>query len=193
MKLSLTTITAFVLTASCAPTSKTTGDWNDPKECKPYTFTSTYQVYATPDQVVNATNALTGGLAGAEGWYFYAINSKKDVICYDITLKGFRGEYQSPAKTATHIHQAAKGQNGPPRIAFPNPTDIGKGLRNSKGCITGPFTTGVLANGNDTGAGFKVEAIEKDPASFFTDVHSSLAVPGAVRGQLAPKKADACQ
>lgn len=116
MKFSLiTSVTAFALTASCAPRSKASGDWNDPKDCKPYSFTSIYQVHATSDQVVNATNAFTGGLAGTEGWYLYGINSEKDVICYDITLKGFRGEYQSPAKTATHIHQAAKGLNGPPR------------------------------------------------------------------------------
>lgn len=70
--------------------------------------------------------------------------------------------------------------------------DIGNDLRNSKGCITGPFTTGVLANGVDTGAGFKVEAIEPDPAGFFTDVHSSLAVAGAVRGQLASAQAGTC-
>lgn len=116
MKFSL--ITAFALTASCAPTTcptRTGGDKVDPKYSKPYVFTSKYKVYASPDQVVNASNVATGGLSGAQGWYFYRINAEKETICYDITLKGFRGEYQSPALTATHIHQADKGQNGPPR------------------------------------------------------------------------------
>ena len=69
------------------------------------------------------------------------------------------------------------------RIAFLNP--VGDGAkRNSLGCLKGPFRTGVLANGVDTGEGFHVKQIEQDPEAFFTDVHSSLAAPGAVRGQL---------
>lgn len=149
-------------------------------------FTSTQMVKATPDQVVNGTTP-TGGLAGASGTYNFGINSQTETICYNITLYGFRGEYQSPAATATHIHEAARGASGPPRIAFPNPQPVAgnKDVRNSVGCITGPFKTGVLANGVDTGAGFKLASIEKNPAGFFADVHSSLAVPGAVRGQLA--------
>merc|ERR1711915_899552 len=38
-------------------------------------------------------------------------------------------------------------------------------------CMDGPFE-------------FTVKQIEDNPSAFFTDVHSSLAVPGAVRGQL---------
>lgn len=149
-------------------------------------FSSTQMVKATPDQVVNGTTP-TGGLAGASGTYNFGINSQTDTICYNITLYGFRGEYQSPAATATHIHEAARGASGPPRIAFPNPQPLAgnKDVRNSVGCITGPFKTGVMANGKDTGDGFKLASIEKNPAGFFADVHSSLAVPGAVRGQLA--------
>jgi len=149
---------------------------------KPAFFSSTYVVNATPDQVVNGTNP-TGGLQGASGSYWIGIRSDANVICYDITLDGFRGDYQSPAVTATHIHEAARGASGPPRVAFPNPT--GEGTRKSVGCLTGPFKTGVMANGKDSGEGFHVSQIEKNPAGFFADVHSSLAVPGAVRGQLA--------
>ncbi|KAH8746375.1 hypothetical protein F5883DRAFT_609464 [Diaporthe sp. PMI_573] len=151
-----------------------------------FQFSSTQVVKATPDQVVNGTTP-TGGLPGASGTYNFGINSQTDTICYNITLYGFRGEYQSPATTATHIHEAARGASGPPRIAFPNPQPVAgnKDVRNSVGCLTGPFKTGVLANGVDTVAGFKVAIIEKNPVGFFADVHSSLAVPGAVRGQLA--------
>merc|ERR1712000_728117 len=46
------------------------------------------------------------GEPGAVGYYNYGINSKDDVICYDIVLKGVTGDYQSAAKTATHIHQS---------------------------------------------------------------------------------------
>lgn len=151
-----------------------------------FQFSSTQLVKATPDQVVNGTTP-TGGLSGASGTYNFGINSQTDTICYNITLYRFRGEYQSPALTATHVHEAARGASGPPRIAFPNPQPLAgnKDVRNSVGCLTGPFKTGILANGVDTGDGFKVASIEKNPAGFFADVHSSLAVPGAVRGQLA--------
>lgn len=156
------------------------------------TFTSTYSVAATPDQVVNGTGAatvFTGGLKGCKGTFNYGIIASTNTICYHIELYGFQGNYQSLAKTATHIHQAAKGLNGPPRLAFPNPVavnaNVPQGKRLSVGCMTGPFTTGIITNGVDTGAGFQVSQIESDPKSFFTDVHSSLAVPGAVRGQLA--------
>ncbi|KAK1995368.1 hypothetical protein LX36DRAFT_692653 [Colletotrichum falcatum] len=152
----------------------------------PFSFTSTYDVVATPDQVVDSNNTFTGGLAGAVGYFSYGINSRDNVICYNITLVGFRGEYQSPAVSATHIHQAQKGLAGPPRIAFPNPTPVEgyQNVRRSIGCLSGPFRTGVNASGVDTGAGFTVSRIEENPSDFFTDVHSSLAVPGAVRGQL---------
>ncbi|KAM0195611.1 hypothetical protein ACHAPA_007463 [Fusarium lateritium] len=149
----------------------------------PFTFTSTYEITATPNQVVDAENKFTGGLKNSHGLFKFGINSHEDIICYNITLYGFRGEYESPANTATHIHEAVKGKSGPPRIAFPNPVGNDK-VRNSVGCLKGPFRTGVKPNGQDTGIGFTVAQIEKNPSKFFADSHSSLAVPGAFRGQL---------
>merc|ERR1711964_881946 len=112
--------------------------------------------------------------------------SNTDTICYDITLTGVTGDYQSAALTATHIHQGLKGASGPPRIVFPNPGPITDGVRRSVGCLTGPFVTGIKGADNvtDTGAGFKLSQIEANPAGFFTDSHTALFVPGAVRGQL---------
>ncbi|KAJ9616945.1 hypothetical protein H2200_000665 [Cladophialophora chaetospira] len=153
----------------------------------PFFFTSTYNVVATPDQVINGTTR-TPGEPGAIGYYNYGINSELDVICYNITLKGVTGDYQSPANTATHIHEAAVGATGPPRIAFPDPKPVSDDpsvVRRSVGCLTGPFLTGILSNGVDTGAGFTVKQIEEDPAGFFTDSHTAKYVPGVVRGQLA--------
>ncbi|KAG7417980.1 hypothetical protein LZL87_001361 [Fusarium oxysporum] len=153
----------------------------------PFTFTSIWEVLATPDQVVDADNKYTGGLKGSKGLFKFGINSNEDVICYNITLYGFRGDYQSPANTATHIHEAVKGKSGPPRIAFPNPVGDEKS-RNAVGCLQGPFRTGVIQNGQDTGIGFTLKQIEKNPEKFFADSHSSLAVPGAFRGQLSSGK-----
>lgn len=88
------------------------------KKASPFTFTSTFGVLATPDKVVDATNNFTGGLQGSSGTFNFGINSNENVICYNITITGFRGDYQSPAKSATHIHEAAVGKSGPPRYVF---------------------------------------------------------------------------
>lgn len=95
-----------------------------------------------------------------------------------------KGNFQSPAVTATHIHEAAKGASGPPRIAFPNP--VGDEIRRATvGCLTGPFTTGIMSDaGQDTGAGFTIAQIAANPSGFFADVHTDLFPAGAVRGQL---------
>ncbi|KAH8895521.1 hypothetical protein GQ53DRAFT_617780, partial [Thozetella sp. PMI_491] len=155
-------------------------------EFGPFTFTSTYNLVATPDRVINGTTP-TPGEAGSMGFYNYGINSELDIICYNITLMGVTGPYSSPAVTATHIHEAAEGASGPPRIAFPNPEPADSGpevVKRSSGCIQGPFTTGILAEGVDTGNGFRLAQIEANPAGFFTDSHTAVSVPGVVRAQL---------
>jgi hypothetical protein len=151
---------------------------------EPSSFTSAFTVMATPDQVLNTDGVATPGPAGATGIFDFRVNSELDIICYDITVSGISGDYQSPAKTATHIHQAVAGKAGPPRIAFPNPAPIGDGPRTSSGCLQGPFTTGVVANGADTGTGFTLAQLEADAAGFAADTHTVANPAGAVRGQL---------
>lgn len=152
----------------------------------PATFTSAFTVIATPDAVVDADGAPAPGQPGSGGQFTFRINSELDIICYDITLTGVSGDYQSPAKTATHIHQSVAGVSGPPRIAFPNPAPIGDGPRSSSGCLQGPFDTGVIRDGMDTGAGFTVAEIEANPAAFAADAHTVDFTAGVVRGQLSP-------
>ncbi|KAF5873517.1 uncharacterized protein Bfra_004979 [Botrytis fragariae] len=150
-----------------------------------FVFTSTYNVVALGSEVRNGTVSVPGP-SNAVGYFNYGINAHQDTICYNITLLNVAGTYQSPAKTATHIHEAARGASGPPRLAFPNP--VGDDHRRvSVGCMTGPFTTGINApnGGPDTGTGFKVAQIEANPAGFFTDAHTNLFPLGVVRGQLA--------
>ncbi|KAM0789250.1 hypothetical protein ACM66B_000093 [Microbotryomycetes sp. NB124-2] len=154
----------------------------------PFQFTSTYKAYATPDQVVNANSTPTPGEPGAYGWFQYGIYAPEEIICYNITIY-ISGNYQSPAKTATHIHEAPFGRNGPPRVAFPNPTTDSPldefGRRTSIGCLQGPFTTGINAtDGSDTGTGFSLSQIEANPPAFFTDSHTQAFPAGALRGQL---------
>lgn len=151
-----------------------------------FAFTSMQHINAIPEEVVNGTEP-TGGLAGASGTFIFGLNSAANMICYNITLHNFQGDFSSPATTATHIHEAAKGASGPPRISFPNPEPVGADavVRNSAGCLKGPFVTGVMVDGKDSGEGFHVSMIEANPTAFMADTHSSLALPGAVRGQLA--------
>ncbi|CAA9966055.1 CHRD domain containing protein [Pyrenophora teres f. maculata] len=150
-----------------------------------FDFTSQFFVNAVPEEVVNGTEP-TGGIAGASGTFNFGINSVLNMICYEITLHNFQGEFSSPATTATHIHEAKKGESGPPRISFPNPEMVAHDhtVMHSAGCLKGPFITGVMVDGKDTGEGFHVSMIEADPASFMSDTHSSVALAGAVRGQL---------
>lgn len=153
----------------------------------PFAFTSTFNLVATPEKVINNDGQSAPGQAGAIGFYNYGINSELDIICYNITLMGVTGPYQSPATTATHIHEAAEGAAGPPRISFPNPEPADSGpevVKRSSGCLTGPFTTGIQANGQDTGTGFTLRQIEANPAGFFTDSHTAVSVPGVVRAQM---------
>ncbi|GMA30112.1 CHRD domain-containing protein [Litorihabitans aurantiacus] len=157
----------------------------DTEVAEPDSFTSAYTVWATPDAVINNDGVATPGEPGAMGEFTFRINSDLEIICYDITLEGVTGDYQSPAKTATHIHEAAVGQAGPPRIAFPNPEPVGDGPRTSSGCLQGPFTTGITNDaGADTGEGFTLAQIEANPAGFVGDSHTVDYAAGVVRGQL---------
>ena len=176
---------AATVTAALLAFTAPAGAADDPV-AEPETFTSMFTAMATPDMVVNPDGVPTPGEPGATGTFNYRINSDDEVICYDITLSGVTPPYESPARTATHIHEATSGAAGPPRLAFPNPEDAGDGTRRSSGCMQGPFTTGVLDDNDvDTGEGFTLDQIEADPAAFFTDTHTSAYTAGAVRGQLA--------
>ena len=153
---------------------------------EPDSFTSAFVVNATPGEVIGTNGAPAPGETGAAGVFEFRINSDLEIICYDITLTGVTGGYQSMAKTATHIHEAASGASGPPRIAFPDPAPVNgdEALRNSSGCLQGPFTTNIVNNGVDTGTGFTLAQIEANPAGFTGDSHTANFVPGVVRGQL---------
>ncbi|KAI9875064.1 MAG: hypothetical protein M1830_008974 [Pleopsidium flavum] len=147
-----------------------------------FDFTSEYQVKALPGNVVNGTTPAPGQ-PGAVGYYKLGLNADLNTICYNITLFGVTGAYQSPALTATHLHQGPKGGSGPPRVTFPNP--VGDDYRrNAVGCVVGPFKTGIMVNGTDTGDNFTVAMIEANPAGFFADAHTTMFPLGVVRGQL---------
>ncbi|KAI9889087.1 MAG: hypothetical protein M1814_005811 [Vezdaea aestivalis] len=145
----------------------------------PFHFAKTFHVTATPDQVINGT-VRTPGQPGAKGIYKFGIAPQSNTICFNITLYGVSGAYQSLAFTSTHIHEGAAGASGPPRIVFPNPVGDDN-FRISLGCVTGPFKTNITAAGKDTGEGFHVQKIIDNPTNFFADAHTARFVPGVVR------------
>ncbi|WP_299038348.1 CHRD domain-containing protein [uncultured Pseudokineococcus sp.] len=151
---------------------------------EPDSFTSAYTVELSPDMVVNAENEPVEGQPGGSGTMQLHVNSDEEVVCFDITTRGVTPPYESAAATATHVHEAPRGEAGPPRLAFPNPEGDGD-VRTSSGCLQVPMTTGIEGeDGQDTGADFSLADLEADPAAFFGDTHTSDYVAGAVRGQL---------
>lgn len=173
-----------VITTAAVAWSTGTASAQDTEVAEPDSFTSMFTATTTPDMVVNADGESVPGPQGATGTWNFRINSDEETICYDITVEGITEEYESPARTATHIHEAAAGTSGPARVVFPNPTDAGDGTLTSEGCLQGPFTTGVVTDGVDAGEGFTLAEIEADPAAYYADVHTADFVPGALRGQL---------
>lgn len=153
---------------------------------EPAEFTSMLSTMATPDMVVDSDDQPSPGEPGASGNFTFRINSDQEIICYDIVLNGVTPPYDSPARTATHIHEATSGNSGPPRLVLPDPQDTGDGTLRSEGCMQGPFTTGLTGDDDvtDTGEGFSLAQLEAAPEQFFADNHTSQFTDGSVRGQL---------
>ena len=152
---------------------------------EPPTFTSTLTSSLTPDQVVDDAGKPVPGQPGASGTVTLKVNSQMNVVCYDITLTGVTQPYESSARTATHLQEGKPGESGYPRMVFPDPQGPPGGPLTSKGCLQGPFTTGVVLARGDTGRGFTLAMLERNPAEWFLDVHTKQFRTGAVRGQLA--------
>jgi hypothetical protein len=83
-----------------------------------------------------------------------------------------------------HIYYGMKGMIRPPRIIFSDPVGE-RDWKFSEECIIRPFVMGAMVNKGDAGEGFHMSMVEGNPATYYADVHSSLAVPGANRGQFA--------
>ncbi|MCC5949893.1 MAG: CHRD domain-containing protein [Nitriliruptoraceae bacterium] len=147
---------------------------------EPASFTSMWSIPADADQVPG-----DGGEPGATGRFDLRMDAATDTICFDLELRGVTPPYESPAETATHIHQGPTGEAGPPRVVFPDPEMHDDGTLTSTGCVAAPFVTGLSPDGSDTdhGADFTVAALEADPTAFYVDTHTSEYPDGAIRGQ----------
>lgn len=105
--------------------------------------------------------------------YVFGVDNDPKTLCYVIVVDGIQ---MVPVKEgmAAHIHEAAKGKNGPPVAALAGPED-----GNAADCLTegekGKFPTGE--------AGIVMRILE-NPADFYINVHNPEHPNGAIRGQL---------
>lgn len=107
--------------------------------------TMEFSVSATPDEVPEEEG---GGEPGATALFEFTLDPDDEVICFDICANGVTPPYESPANTATHIHEGDPGEVGPPVVLFPDPQPRdpdADGPRTSSGCLPGElaFQTGV--------------------------------------------------
>lgn len=104
--------------------------------------TTEFEVEMTGDAVVEE------GTEGATGTAHITLDPEEEVICFDLTFCDITPPYESPALTATHIHEGEAGDTGPPVICFPDPQPRDPefdGPRTSSGCLPGElaFQTGL--------------------------------------------------
>jgi hypothetical protein len=94
------------------------------------------------------------------GSFVATINPGQGRLCYELSVQ----DLLAPVVGA-HIHSAPAGANGPIVVPLASPT-------------TG-FSSGCLDVDRDL-----LKAIQKDPADYYVNVHTTMFPPGEVRGQL---------
>lgn len=128
-------------------------------------------LFALPALVAGAQTTLVAALKpnaetppgdpNGSGAATVTIDPVSGQVCFQINVTGIQ-----PA-TASHIHEAPAGSNGP--VVVPLNTTGFTG--NASGCVTGDKT--------------KLAAIVANPSGFYVNVHTAAFPGGAVRGQLA--------
>jgi hypothetical protein len=113
-----------------------------------------------------ATAKLTGdaevpgpGDPKGSGTIQVTLDSAKGEVCYELSVANIQ------EATAAHIHEGGKGQEGPVKVPLEAPKTGA-----AKGCAKADIVV--------------IEAIMKDPAGYYVNVHNAAFPKGAVRGQL---------
>ena len=117
-----------------------------------------------------ANRSIAGDPNGRGEVYVFGIDGDPKTLCYVLTVDKI-----DPA-TAAHIHEGAKGSNGPVVVSLARPTD-----GNSADCLT---EGEMLASGPAFAPGTTVAEILADPAAYYVNVHNAEYPGGAIRGQL---------
>ncbi|MCY7366261.1 MAG: CHRD domain-containing protein [Frankiaceae bacterium] len=120
---------------------------------------------------IDATNKrIVGDPNGKGEAYVFGIDGDAETLCYVLTVDKI-----APAMAA-HIHEGAKGENGPVVVNLAAPAD-----GNAADCLTegemGKFV------GDQT-----VVDILANPEDYYVNVHNTEFPGGAIRGQLAAQK-----
>lgn len=114
-------------------------------------------------------NRNVGDPNGRGEAYVFGIDGDATTLCYVLTVDKIE-----PA-TAAHIHEGARGENGPVVASLAAPAD-----GNAADCLTegeaGKFPTNE-----------KVADILADPSNYYVNVHNAEYPGGAIRGQLNPQ------
>jgi hypothetical protein len=94
------------------------------------------------------------------------LNSGEEQVCFELTWQNLDGIVQR-----AHIHEAPAGVNGPIVVSlFEGESFSGTG--NASGCDLGDATRA------------EIKRIFKNPAGFYVNIHDSVRLGGAIRGQL---------
>jgi len=129
---------------------------------------------------VPADPAVRGNVGDKNGKgeaYVFGIDGDTKTLCYVLIV-----EKIAPA-TGAHIHEAARGENGPIVANLAAPAD-----GNAADCLTegevGPGTTPKFPTDTQGVPLTTVAEILADPGDYYVNVHNAEFPGGAIRGQL---------
>jgi hypothetical protein len=121
---------------------------------------------AAAQEMGKATAKLTGeaevpgpGDPKGSGTVQVTLNPDKGEVCYELSVANIQ------EATAAHIHEGAKDKEGPVIVRLETPK-----AGSAKGCAKADAVV--------------IQAILKDPANYYVNVHNAAFPKGAVRGQL---------
>ena len=121
-------------------------------------------------------NAIVGGPNGRGQAYVFGIDVDPKTLCYTLVdVRKIADLDQAPGNgRAAHIHEGARGTNGPvvANLAWPQDGQAGDCLTEGE---PGKFPTGEFGI---------VPRILENPQDFYVNVHNSEYPAGAIRGQL---------
>jgi hypothetical protein len=127
-----------------------------------------------------ADQRLVGDPDGAGEIYVFGIDGDPATLCYVLLVERIGELAQAPGNgRQAHIHEAARGVNGPVVAALAWPQDGQAG-----DCLTegeGAGTPGAKFPTAETGI---VQRILANPTQFYVNVHNAEYPAGALRGQL---------